>query len=335
MANPYNAYSSTLKDSIVQVKDYAHASRIFVDDNFRLFPKQNFLFHVVFNINQAALKDQTLTQKYRNEVSMLVKSAALPSFNLKTETVNQYNRKKIIQLTTEYQPIQIKFRDDSANVVNRLWQAYYGYYYADASSANQPGAFARNAMNRAASFAYGLDNKSQTQFFNHITIYQLSRHEYTGFKLINPVITSWNHELMDYSNPGHHENSATIQYEAVAYSSGSIDDGIPEGFGQEHYDTTPSPLSLPQGATNLSRAGNTAVDPNTARTTSAETLNNVVKQVNNYQNSQSLSNTGVSGLSANIGRTSVSGVSGIQGTAFPVPKSQGTTTPATSIKIIR
>ena len=34
--------------------DFAHASRLYVDDSFRLAPKQKFLYHVVFNINSDA-----------------------------------------------------------------------------------------------------------------------------------------------------------------------------------------------------------------------------------------------------------------------------------------
>ena len=34
--------------------DFAHASRLYVDDSFRLAPKQKFLYHVVFNINSGA-----------------------------------------------------------------------------------------------------------------------------------------------------------------------------------------------------------------------------------------------------------------------------------------
>jgi hypothetical protein len=314
MTNAYNSYLANNNTSNVTLKDYAHAGRVFADDNFRLLPKQKYLFHVVFNINSAALNDQTLTQKNRNEISLLVKSAALPAFTLKTETLNQYNRKKIIQTTHEYTAIAIKFHDDSANLISRLWRAYYSYYYADPTSAGQPGAYSRNAYKGKPSNTYGLANQSQAQFFNHITIYQLSSHEYLSYKLINPMITNWNHDTLNYSTISGNENTMTVGYEAVQYGSGVISADAPEGFGQEHYDTTPSSLSataIPK-STSASQVTNAA-----SSTASAETLNNVVKSINTYQNSQPLNNSG-SNVVDNVGATSVQGVSGIQGTTFPI-----------------
>lgn len=330
MSNPYNAYLSAATGTNVQVKDYAHASRTFLDDNFRLFPKHNFLFHVVFGINQAAVKDLTTIQKNRNEISMLVKSAALPNFNVKTETINQYNRKKVIQTTHEYQPVTIKFRDDTANVVNKLWQNYYSYYYADTSSASQAGAYSRNAMGRIPTNKYGLDNGSTNPFFNYIIIYQLSAGQYTGYKLVNPVVTNWNHEGMDYTNTNAHENTMTLAYEAVAYSSGVISDDTPEGFGKEHYDTTPSPLAT----NNLPNPRqNTNVDSVTARNTRIEAASNIRKSIYTYQNSIELNSSGVQNATAGLSKTSAQGVSGVQGTAFPKVPNKSKNTVAKAIKI--
>ena len=62
--------------------DFAHASRLYVDDSFRLAPKQKFLYHVVFNINpQAAITDPPLANHQR-ELNMLVKAIDLPKYNM-------------------------------------------------------------------------------------------------------------------------------------------------------------------------------------------------------------------------------------------------------------
>jgi hypothetical protein len=338
MANPYNGYQNSNNNNLVQIKDYAHAARTFVDDSFRLLPKQNYLFHVVFNINTAALNDPTLTQKNRNEISMLVKSAALPTFTIKTETVNQYNRKKIVQLTHEYGPIAIKFRDDNANLVNSLWKAYYTYFFADPTSANSTGAYARNAYKPKPSNSYGLDNKSQTQFFNHITIYQLHNHRYTSYKLINPIIQSWAHEGMDYTQVQAHENTMTIGYEAVAYDSGVIDDQTPEGFGTAHYDTTPSPLTSAGGFEPLNTSLYKDSSNPARRPRAVSDLAAITKTINTYQNSQQkLPSAAQAGIvsSKTITATQSQGVSGLQGTAFPRAKTTSTTTVAKSISITK
>ena len=82
MANPFNAYLNNNLDPNTFLRDYQHGSRLFRDDNFRLAPKFDFLFHTVFSINSRALQDQSITQRHKNEVNMLVKSVTLPSIKL-------------------------------------------------------------------------------------------------------------------------------------------------------------------------------------------------------------------------------------------------------------
>ena len=40
------------QDGLPGMKDYQHASRLYLDDNFKLMPKQKFLFHVVFHTDE-------------------------------------------------------------------------------------------------------------------------------------------------------------------------------------------------------------------------------------------------------------------------------------------
>ena len=78
--------------------DYAHGSRLYVDDSHRLTPKVKFLYHVTFNINPgASAVIPQLREKNMNELNMLVKSAQLPAYNIQTDVKHQYNRKKIVQ----------------------------------------------------------------------------------------------------------------------------------------------------------------------------------------------------------------------------------------------
>ena len=79
----------------------------------------------------------------------------------------------------------------------------------------------------------------------------LSRGEYTTYTLVNPILTSWSHDTVDNSDgAGTMSNSIQVAYEAVFYNQNSItigSQGEPIGFGQDHYDTTPSPISLEGG----------------------------------------------------------------------------------------
>jgi hypothetical protein len=183
-------------------------------------------------------------------------------------------------------------------LINQLWQNYYSYYYADSMSANKNGAYNRNAM-RNSNFIispFGLDAGSTTPFFNYITVYQMARHEFISYKLVNPIITNWNHNKLDYSDSKTHEFDMGIAYESVAYGMGAVTPGDPEGFSLTHYDQTPSPLS----GTNPDP---TVSDPSFVKSLDTEglaagILNNAVNTVNTYENS---SNAG-GGIASTLGQ---------------------------------
>ncbi len=297
--------------SNVTLKDYQHAARIFVDDQFRLAPKLKFLFHVAFSINPAALRNIDLVEKYRNEINVLVKAVDLPQFKVSTDTLNQYNRKKVIQTTHKYESINVTFHDDNMGLINQLWQNYYSYYYADTNSASTPGAYRRNAT-RNSNFIttpYGLDNGSTTPFFNYITIYQMARHEYVSYTLVNPLINSFNHNKLDSAQPGIHDFTMGIAFESVAYSYGEVTTGDPDGFGFQHYDQIPSSL----------QAGDTPSQAlssfNSGSLDGTQVLDTVSQQINTYQNTKENQNSGAV-TSASTPQTSTS-TSGLQGFNFP------------------
>ena len=227
--------------------DFSHASKLFVDSDMRLAPKVKFLYHVVFDINTSALLSLGFKYKNQNEINMLVKKVDLPKFTIQTETINQYNRKKVIQNKIDYNPVSITFHDDSYGVTRQLWENYYGYYYADQAAASMFGAYDPRNSIKSGTFIlspYGLDNASTKPFFNKITIYQMSKGSWNSYTLINPLISNWNHDQLDYSQNAPTENSMSVIYESVKYDTGTVSQGSPPGFGVDHYDTVRSPLTL-------------------------------------------------------------------------------------------
>lgn len=312
--------------SNINIRDPQHAARLFVDDHFRLAPKHKFLFHVAFSINPSACKNINIIQRHRNEINMLVKSVDLPHYSVKTETLNQYNRKKNVQYTHEYNAINIVFHDDNMSLINQVWQNYYNYYYADPSSAADPGAYNRNAMKNFNYIknAYGLDNGSKLPFFNYIKIYQMARREFVSYKLYNPIITDWNHNKVAYADDNNHDFTMQLRFEAVEYDMGKVEKGNPEGFGSEHYDQTPSPLKGGKGeggsGSQLTTAGSASPSfTNKSSVNPREVINNLTTSINTYQNTSQLPIGGYTGIVNNNINTNVTqSVSGIQGFKFPV-----------------
>jgi hypothetical protein len=285
---------------------------------------------VAFNINPAALRDINLVQRHRNEINVMVKDTDLPNYSVTVETLNQYNRKKNVQTTHKYNAINMTFHDDNMGLVNQLWQNYYSYYYADPSSSGNPGAYKRTAMKNSnyVNNPYGLDNGSTTPFFNYITIYQMARHEFVSYTLINPIISQWNHNKVSYSQSGTHDNTIAIQYEAVNYGSGLVTPGDPEGFGLEHYDQTPSSL--------IGNVDAAPVSPSFAEqttTNNASTLNTLVQQTNTYLNTRQKEdvNTSANILSKVTGSPNPAPLNGLQGFQFPETQTTSNVTTAKQV----
>lgn len=241
------------------IKDYKHASKLFVDNNYERSPKYSWLFHVYFDLNP---EFTTLSQQQQVEAGMLVKSADLPRFKVDTKVYNSYNRPSIAQSKTRFEDVTISFHDDSANIVRKLWFDYYSFYYRDAdnnygdatgalndaylqNNKQDPGQ--RNLYNK---FGYTPKKTSlrTTRYINAIRIYSLHQKRFSEYTLINPVITSYRHGTHAAGQENTLENSMTISYETVLYASGSAK--VARGFANLHYDTAPSPLTPAGGGTN-------------------------------------------------------------------------------------
>lgn len=256
-----------------QMHDYAHASRLYLDDTYALAPKNSWIFYVVFSINPAAISEvQWINQNRDYEAGMLVKSCDLPKYKIKTETINQYNRKTLVQQNITYEPISISFHDDMSNVTNSLWVNYFRYYYRDTwwgqsvrtgatlTSGQRPAAFQNNwkyspeigikdPLGRGGiNGKFGLNNNQSVPFFNAITIYQLNAKRFTSYVLVNPLLESWEHDQLDQNQGSKFAQSrCSVGYETVFYGEGRVSRDNPQGFATFHYDLTPSPLSLAGG----------------------------------------------------------------------------------------
>ena len=236
--------------------DYAHASRLFINENQKLAPHQKFLYHCYFQMDPAAasvLPD--LKAKHEYEIGMLVKSADLPKYSVDVETKNKYNRKKNVQTAIKYNPVTITFHDDNYGVTTALLEAYYRYNFADGNYKDIPAAFNKAGKGDNTykgpgdnQYSYGLDNNQSVPFFQNIQISQMARKAYTTYTLVNPIITDWQHDTVDSSDGATTMvNTITVMYEAVHYSRGNVEagaNGDPKGFGDpQHYDVTPSMLN--------------------------------------------------------------------------------------------
>lgn len=224
------------------VRDYQHASRTFRDGNFRLLPKQKFLFYVVFNLSPTAaaiVKDET-----KREISMLVKSVDLPTYTFDVQTFNQYNRHRHVQTKLNFNPINIRLHDDMKDITRNMWYAYMDYYYSDQAYENFATYRYKDLYDQRIARVFGYERANKEPFFDDIRIYSIYDKKFTEYSLINPILTNFNHDSHDHTQSDLLENQMTVTFELVKYATGMIGGtGTPTGFGELHYDKEPSPLS--------------------------------------------------------------------------------------------
>jgi len=239
------------------LRDYTHASKTFRPNAYQYAPKFKFLFHVYFEINQSAY---AVGLPQGANFGLAVKSVKLPSYSFDTHTMNQYNRKRIVQTKIKYDPIDINFHDDNGNLIRNMWYNYYTYYYKDASipvasvsgrQAQQTGNGSTNSPNNAnynlrniysqsitgdtnwgyigetpdtpANSIQASNGQTKIPFFKNITIFGFNQHNYAAYTLINPIINRFAHDTYNYAEGnGTMENTMTLDYETVKYFQGAI-----------------------------------------------------------------------------------------------------------------
>lgn len=265
MSNAFSNFLGGVLDGSGDLRDYQHASRLYVSNFYELAPKAGWIYYVVLNVNPALLTTDAISDtnfrknfqswitKYKGTVGLLAKQVDLPKFTMQTEILNQYNRKVVVQKQLTYSPVSITFHDDMANATTDMWKHYYQYNIVDSvSKTNVDSKYQdtkyKDYVDPNNSF-YGLSNGQLTRipFFTSIDVYQLHKQRFTSFKLVNPVIKEWAHDQLDQTQGGRLLTSKmTVEFETVVYNTDATNRVTRQnpGFTTNHYDTTPSPLRI-------------------------------------------------------------------------------------------
>ena len=266
------------------LRDYTHASKTFRTNAYELKPRFKFLFHVQFTLNVEEIQKMSNATIFSptqiSTMSLAVKTVDLPKYNIDVATLNQYNRKRLVQTKINYEPVTITFHDDGGDNIREMWYQYYSYYYRDPAQQyisnapvtngsigsiqtkqngfgyNNRDIYAQNRSGSVSDWGYIGENfrdgtstaSGKPPFFKDIQIIGFDQHKYARYILINPLITNWNHDTYDYAQGnGTMQHTMTIRYETVKYLNGGL--GKPDTNirwpDTAHYDNVPSPLARP------------------------------------------------------------------------------------------
>jgi hypothetical protein len=252
-----NNFLKGFQDGLPGMKDYRHASRLYLDDNFKLMPKQKFLFHVVFNTDET-LFFNGFNNNEKYELNLMVKSADLPRYGMNLEEKIQYNKKMYAATRIQYEPVNITFHDDHADTVNAFWKKYYEYHIADSVAMNSDLQISQTKDdyydfgNTRKITKFGMDTPAvrKKPYLRGIELFVLHKQRFTSMTLVNPVIGSFAHDNVDQTQGnGILSNTMQVFYETVIYKSGLINKNNVNGFATLRYDKEPSPLTVLGGGT--------------------------------------------------------------------------------------
>lgn len=274
MANIFTNFLDTVSGDLqnTNLKDYRHASKLFVNNFYRLAPKHGFLYFVRFRLNPNATQSELWKNSKQDlELGMLVKKCDLPRVTFEGKVLNVYNKKQPVYTKMNYTPINMTLHDDNRGLVREFWQMYYQFYSSDSyfgGSVAEPGTIPINPPNRyfkpspvqqkqlteRSNFQteeytnttdpsrYGLDVTRTGELIRSIEIYQLSRKEFFLHTIVNPKIRSWNMDTVASDSKNLLEHQVVIEYEGIYFGQGKVTRSSPDGWTDLHYDLEPSPI---------------------------------------------------------------------------------------------
>jgi hypothetical protein len=202
----------------LMVRDSRLASQNFGlgGSSFTAVPKSKFMFYVRFHrtsTNGASNWEQTL--------SFAVKSLDRPKIEFDTETINQYNKKRIVQTRVNYSPVNLRLHDTIDNRAQAMFQEYFQFYYGDGKNTNDEDWFYDITLDEFKnSGSWGFippsGEPNQTYFFSKVQVYQIYSGRYDQFDLIHPKISSFDPDDLDYANGDTpNEIQMTLEYEGI------------------------------------------------------------------------------------------------------------------------
>lgn len=190
------------------------------------FPKQKHAFLIRFILNTGTdIKDLTF----------VAKSCDRPSISLTTQELSQYNKKRIIYTGYKTNPVNVVFYDTADLAAQTLWMKYSQYYFGDFMQ--PPSSFNDDIENSSSNWIANLGNYGYgfnannggntsfgSQFFiKYIEIVQFNNSNgYDTYTLINPKLSNFELDDLDYALSDISTVKMSFEYEAVSYCPGSM-----------------------------------------------------------------------------------------------------------------
>ena len=211
----------------------------------------------------------------RNDLSGFVHESTMPKLQFKTEVMNQYNIKRVVQTGVELQPVTMQIYDTVTNDWYEMLMTYYAYQYMNGRNTGKssvingqnaiaPGSdlYTRESAfmsDKFPSSASGFDANDTPHLFDAIRLVVVNGQQGREIMLQRPTITSMDFGEIDHA--GNEPNIFSIEFEYENFVIGKVIENPLEtldiekfsiyGTGNWTDDIAKSDFDLPQSEQNF------------------------------------------------------------------------------------
>lgn len=161
-----------------------------------------------------------------SKARLRLSSVTLPTFSSRVQTLNQYNKKRIVQTGVDYNPIEMSVYDTRDGQIEQFLKSYAYYYYHGSPMNGTTSSYGDDITGLNFS---GIGDQSNVgfrltpdrNFIKEISIIRRSSKEDTSVShIINPVVTGVTIDPLDYSDSGLVQYRISFAYESYNTYSG-------------------------------------------------------------------------------------------------------------------
>ena len=269
MGKSFEGIFGGIFDQNVHLRDSRHAANAYGFNKADLSngtPRHKFEFFVKINFNNVDPDVRNFVRAFLDNVdqdilTQMVKSVTMPTMQIDTEILNQYNKKRISQRRITYSPITLTIHDSVEGRSLRLWEMYYEYYLRDGVASEKldvktsGSSIADSFLERFLSafngteaprldgreypndiiqdnfvdnYGYNIKRVGNSKYLiDSMDIYQVHGGKFSRTRIIHPRIASFQHDTLDYEDSsGLVEMRFEFEHEGVVYAN--INDQLSE-----------------------------------------------------------------------------------------------------------
>lgn len=229
------------KDSTQSSFDFGQKSPYYLNNaprlKFQYFAKINFNTEAK-DINGKEFVAQFLNAEEQALLVPLIQEVNMPSMSVATEKINQYNQWRISQTKINFDPVTMVMLDVVDGKSLRFWEMYYEYYFKDAVDTEYTKDFgtyerkldadgefnsvtySESVLSETKNNDYGFNLETvqnQKNLIKSVEIFQVHANRWSKVVLVNPKISKFNHDTLDFSQSELMRLSFTFEYEQALY----------------------------------------------------------------------------------------------------------------------